>query len=235
MADGSSKPISDVRVGDKVLATDPETGETSARPVTHTWIHEDGLRELKVGGATVATTEDHPFWVASEKRWLGAGKIKRGQKLSSTGGREVATEGVVVAPVRLDHSYNLTVGEVHTYYVLAGNTPALVHNSGPCKPALVSSGVSSLRDGAHMSTDDALDTAIEFVGPGYKDMGGGRFLSRDGLRQVRMTDADLAHPRQNPHMNFETYGNPSGPGVRSGGPVSNIHIYLPEEPGWHTP
>jgi hypothetical protein len=72
-------------------------------------------------------------------------------------------------------------------------------------------------------------------GPGYRDMGGGRFLSNDRLRQVRLTDADLAHPRQNPYINFETYDSPIGPGVRSRGPVSNIHIYLLEEPGWHLP
>lgn len=86
-----------------------------------------------------------------------------------------------------------------------------------------------------MSTDDALDTAVEFLDPGYRDMGGGRFLSKDGRRQVRMTDRDLAHPRQNFHINFETYDNPIGPGIRGGNPSSNIHVYLPEEPGWHLP
>ncbi|MET8261358.1 RHS repeat-associated core domain-containing protein [Micromonospora sp. NPDC005553] len=100
---------------------------------------------------------------------------------------------------------------------------------------LTPGGVNNLVDGAHMATNDAMNTAVDFLGPGYRDMGGGRFLSHDGLRQVRLTDADLAHPRQDPHINFETYNQPIGPGVRSGGPVSNIHIYLPEEPGWHTP
>jgi hypothetical protein len=28
--------------------------------------------------------------------------------------------------------YNLTVADLHTYYVLAGATPVLVHNSGGC-------------------------------------------------------------------------------------------------------
>ncbi|WP_033443577.1 hypothetical protein [Saccharothrix sp. NRRL B-16314] len=56
-----------------------------------------------------------------------------------------------------------------------------------------------------------------------------------GLRQVRLTDADLAHPRQDPHINFETYSSPIGTGVRGGRPVSNIHIFLPEESGWHHP
>ncbi|WP_309505732.1 Hint domain-containing protein, partial [Streptomyces phytophilus] len=34
MADGTTKPIEDVKVGDKVLATDPETGKTSIETVT---------------------------------------------------------------------------------------------------------------------------------------------------------------------------------------------------------
>lgn len=32
--------------------------------------------------------------------------------------------------------YNLTVADVHTYYVLAGATAVLVHNSGQCDPPL---------------------------------------------------------------------------------------------------
>lgn len=34
MADGSSKPIEDVKLGDKIFATDPETGETRVETVT---------------------------------------------------------------------------------------------------------------------------------------------------------------------------------------------------------
>ncbi|MFI5495163.1 hypothetical protein [Actinoplanes sp. NPDC051859] len=40
MADGSTKAFADVRVGDKVLATDPETNQTAAKEVTDLWIHE---------------------------------------------------------------------------------------------------------------------------------------------------------------------------------------------------
>jgi hypothetical protein len=33
--------------------------------------------------------------------------------------------------------YNLTVQQLHTYYVLAGGTPVLVHNTGPgCGPII---------------------------------------------------------------------------------------------------
>lgn len=35
MADGTTKPISKIKAGDKVIATDPETGRTESKVVTH--------------------------------------------------------------------------------------------------------------------------------------------------------------------------------------------------------
>ena len=37
-------------------------------------------------------------------------------------------------PPHASSAYNLTVADLHTYYVLAGNTPVLVHNSDPLTP-----------------------------------------------------------------------------------------------------
>ncbi|MYZ41131.1 Hint domain-containing protein, partial [Streptomyces sp. SID4917] len=45
MADGSTKPIKDVRLGDKVMATAPETGETRAETVTAE-IKGEGVKHL---------------------------------------------------------------------------------------------------------------------------------------------------------------------------------------------
>jgi hypothetical protein len=51
-----------------------------------------------------------------------------------------------------------------------------------------------------------------------------------------LTDTRTSRPPgQNPRINFEIYSQPTGPGIRSQGPAVNIHIYLPEEPGWHLP
>ncbi|MFC4107026.1 polymorphic toxin-type HINT domain-containing protein [Micromonospora zhanjiangensis] len=231
MADGSRKAIKDVKVGDQVLATDPETGRQTSQRVTHLWIHEDTLVALSAGGKRLVTTEDHPFWSKTDQRWERADALNPGDLLLASDGTGLRVDGLLPVTSHFGTAYTLTVEGIHTYHVLAGNTSVLVHNCGEGVPA----GVGNLRDGAHMATSDAMETAAEFVGPGYRDMGGGRFLSKDGLRQVRLTDADLAHPRQNPHINFETYDSPIGPGIRSRGPVSNIHIYLPEEPGWHLP
>jgi hypothetical protein len=233
MADGRARPIKDIKLGDKVRATDPRTGRSAAKTVTALLRHT-GPREMVdvtvMGGGTIHSTDKHPFYNVTTGTYTEAEDLRVTDRLRTADGHTAHIFSVRTYPLRLT-SYNLTIADLHTYYVMAGTTPVLVHNCGEGVP----SGVGNLKDGAHMATSDAMETAAEFVGPGYRDMGGGRFLSEDGLRQIRLTDADLAHPRQNPHINFETYDSPIGPGVRSRGPVSNIHIYLPEEPGWHLP
>lgn len=41
LANGTTKPISEIEVGNRVLAEDPETGERGNREVTALWVHED--------------------------------------------------------------------------------------------------------------------------------------------------------------------------------------------------
>lgn len=60
------------------------------------------------------------------------GAVKPGEHLRSPhGARQVATD--VQRYRQLQPVYDLTIEGVqtHTYYVLAGNTPVLVHNCGP--------------------------------------------------------------------------------------------------------
>ncbi|MCL2357921.1 MAG: hypothetical protein FWC70_12350, partial [Defluviitaleaceae bacterium] len=63
-------------------------------------------------------------------------------------------------------------------------------------------------DGIRVSTNEALDMAGSFLGPGYREIAPGVFRSADGARQVRMTTSDLArvgnHHPGGPHLNFET-------------------------------
>ena len=48
MANGETKPISEVAVGDEVLATDPETGESGPREIMATLPHTDQLLTLRL-------------------------------------------------------------------------------------------------------------------------------------------------------------------------------------------
>ena len=130
MADGSSKPISKVKVGDKVMATDPRTGERGPRTVTRLWIHKDKVLDLEVDGDTISTTEDHPFWNATDGEFQRADHVARGEQLLAADGKFVPVIGIRSGSQRTATAYNLTVDGIHTYYVLAGDTPVLVHNSG---------------------------------------------------------------------------------------------------------
>jgi hypothetical protein len=134
MADSSRTNIEDVRVGDLVLATDPVTGETGPRAVLNQIITEDDKHfdELTLatrdGSQKLTATYEHPFWSPSAHRWLKARELTPGTTLLSSDGSTVE----VTANRSFDQharTYNLTIDGLHTYYVLAGGTPVLVHNS----------------------------------------------------------------------------------------------------------
>ncbi|TDO44048.1 intein/RHS repeat-associated protein [Kribbella sp. VKM Ac-2527] len=129
MGDGSRKPISQVKLGDEVLATDPETGERGPRKVTHLWVHTDKLLQLEVDGGFLTTTEDHPFWNATDGKFERADQLDSGDQLLADDGQLVRVIGVRTGSQRVATAYNLTVDDIHTYYVLAGTTPVLVHNA----------------------------------------------------------------------------------------------------------
>ncbi|MFJ9426662.1 polymorphic toxin-type HINT domain-containing protein [Streptomyces sp. NPDC101249] len=137
MADGDTKDIEDIEVGDEVLATDPETGETGPRRVTRLIVTEDDkhFNELSIltenGTERLTATHEHPFWSPSEQDWVPAGDLEPGVTLRTDEGDTVTVTGNRPFDKRA-RTYNLTVDDLHTYYVLAGQTPVLVHNSGGC-------------------------------------------------------------------------------------------------------
>ncbi|MFD0207383.1 Hint domain-containing protein, partial [Saccharothrix carnea] len=130
MADGSTKPIAEVEIGDKVKATDPTTGETTARSVVATIVHtdEDDMTRLTVTAddgttGTVDATSWHPVWVEAEDRFVNIGDLKPGQQLTSAA--EVAS---VRRYAHVEPVYDLTVDGIHTYHVAVGSVAILVHN-----------------------------------------------------------------------------------------------------------
>ncbi|MEU1368289.1 polymorphic toxin-type HINT domain-containing protein [Streptomyces sp. NPDC005803] len=140
MADGTTKSIEDVKGGDEVLATDPETGETTAEPVTAE-IQGTGVKHLVevtvdadsdrgTATATLTATDGHPFWIQSLERWVDATDLKPGQWLRTSAGTYVQVTVIKRWTGHHKTVHNLTVNDLHTYYVLAGTTPVLVHNCG---------------------------------------------------------------------------------------------------------
>ncbi|WP_375431496.1 polymorphic toxin-type HINT domain-containing protein [uncultured Friedmanniella sp.] len=81
LADGTSKPIEDITVGDEVLAADPDTGETVAKRVVDTYVHADvDTYEVQTSTGTVTSTAEHPFWVDG-RGWTPVRDLQPGDKL----------------------------------------------------------------------------------------------------------------------------------------------------------
>jgi RHS repeat-associated protein len=158
MADGSSKPFSDVEVGDFVLAQDPETGEVSAREVLALWVHDDDLVRIEVAGAVVRTTEDHPFWNDTDKRWERADELDVGDMLLSADGLGLRFDAFSGSAGR-HLAYNMTVEGVHTYHVLAGDAAVLVYNA--CISKIGNLDYSDvLTKGAHIHASNGVEVSI---------------------------------------------------------------------------
>ncbi|MFD8082878.1 polymorphic toxin-type HINT domain-containing protein, partial [Kitasatospora sp. NPDC059722] len=138
MGDGGTRPIETLRTGDTVLAADPVAGTSGPRTVTATIRTPDDrefteltVRHTDGSSGAVTATDHHPFWVESTRTWTDAAAVHPGDTLRTDTGAAVQ-----VSSVRhwtgLEPAYNLTVKDLHTYFVLAGNAPVLVHNTLPC-------------------------------------------------------------------------------------------------------
>src|SRR5690606_15725367 len=84
MAGGTVKAIDQVKPGDEVLATDPETGRMVARRVEATHVHDDVVLTLVLITSSgqrrqVRTTEDHPFWSQTEGEFQRADQLEPGE------------------------------------------------------------------------------------------------------------------------------------------------------------
>ncbi len=165
MADGSGKAIKDVVVGDKVAASDAASGATTERPVTQLHINIDTklanvtVRESATGNESIIrTTPNHPFWDVDEQDWIAAGELAVGHQLFVHDDRRLEGDGTgagvggggpgrSIEVVRVDlfsahaEMRDLTVAEMHTYYVFADETPVLVHN---CTPSVSSADINNL-------------------------------------------------------------------------------------------
>ncbi|MGW9131972.1 polymorphic toxin-type HINT domain-containing protein [Streptomyces sp. NPDC055681] len=134
MADGAHKPIEKVEVGDKILATDPGTGRTQAREVVATITKDDDKHYTRLtvttpdGDADITATDHHPFWSQDTQTWIDAGDLTPGTRLLTADGTTATVENVRHFRTS-GRTYDLTVAGLHTYYVLAGETPVLVHNA----------------------------------------------------------------------------------------------------------
>ncbi|QWF83872.1 RHS repeat domain-containing protein [Amycolatopsis sp. CA-230715] len=137
MADGTRRPIEDVKVGDQVVTTDPESGRTEPHLVARTIIGtgQKDLVQLTIDSGderapqvtTVTATANHPFWVPSHQEWMDAADLLPGDVLLTSTGTWVHVTAIKHWTA-LQRVHNLTVDEVHTYYVAPSSTSLLTHN-----------------------------------------------------------------------------------------------------------
>jgi hypothetical protein len=136
MADGSRRPVETIRVGEKVLSYDAQTGVTLPAEVEQTFVHDKPADGMVVINGTLQATAGHPFWV--QGRWVPASELTIGDKLTvlpKRGGVRLAAAGDSVIAVRTLESvpssgkvYNLEVKGAHNYFaagVLVHNKPQL--------------------------------------------------------------------------------------------------------------
>ena len=136
--DEGAVPISEVDVGDRVLAWNEVTNTTGYSAVSATFSHVDAtIVELTIDGETLETTAEHPFYVVADApwlatgetqgRWVEAGDLQVGDAVQQADGTTgtVTAVAVVAQPQRM---YNLTVADAHTFFV--GDGEWLVHNCG---------------------------------------------------------------------------------------------------------
>lgn len=132
MADGSTKPLDQVKVGDKVEATDTATGKTSAQTVTTVWVnHDSDLMDVTIeaGGKTsvIQATQHYLFWDVTRKAWVEADQLVAGDQLQTDTGTVATVAGAVVVPGAAD-MWDLTVNNDHDFYVVTSSAYVLVHN-----------------------------------------------------------------------------------------------------------
>ena len=119
-------PIEKIKVGDRVLAQDPASGELAYKMVQGVTLRPAApLVQIQTGSTSVSATRGHPFWVNGQG-WLLAKQLKVGQILHSLNGA-VLIDAIDEVPAK--EAYNLVVSDFDSYFV--GENHLLVHDNMP--------------------------------------------------------------------------------------------------------
>ena len=121
MADNTTKPIEEIKVGDMVLAFDEQTGEMKEDIVSHVFSYDKEDTYLVINNH-LRVTPVHGF--LSKGEWLNIGDLKVGDTLTNTKGEDVPIERIDVIKETVD-IYNFEVNPYHTYVA----NGLIVHNS----------------------------------------------------------------------------------------------------------
>ncbi|MFJ5123150.1 DddA-like double-stranded DNA deaminase toxin [Kitasatospora sp. NPDC088548] len=202
MADGSTKKIGEVQPGDAVQATAPETDTTLGKTVTAKIVTPDDTEftELTIGATEQATTNTpaqplvstshHPYWDETTHRWTPAKDLTVGDHLLTAGGNTLTVLSTRTYTTQPQEAHDLTVADLHTYYVLAGTTPVLVHNCGEPYDE-VAAGL-----GSHITTGQVVDAAGTKIGAPVMS---GETGSWREIADFLADSPNITNPRSGPH------------------------------------
>ena len=120
--------IENIKAGDKVISTNPETFETAEKSVLETYVRQtDKLIHLVIDGEEIITTETHPFYV-KDRGFVEAGELVIDDRLLDVQGNVLLIEDFHVEYLNEPKTvYNFQVDDWHTYYV--GEQCIWVHNA----------------------------------------------------------------------------------------------------------
>lgn len=139
LASGAAIAISQLKPGDKVLATNTRTGKTQPETVAAVLInHDTDLYNLTIRAGTrtavIHTTSSHPFWVPAAGghggRRVKAGALRYGTHLRTSAGGTATVLGGQTPKLATGWMWDLTIPGDHDFYIDTVAAPVLVHNCG---------------------------------------------------------------------------------------------------------
>ena len=122
LANGKAVPISSLKPGEKVVATNTKTGKTQVGTIAAVLVHHGTNRyDLTVRArgrtAVIHTTSNHPFWDATTGRWVKAGALRYGTHLRTPAGGTATVLGGHAPRDRSGWMWDLTIPGNHDFYV----------------------------------------------------------------------------------------------------------------------
>jgi hypothetical protein len=156
LANGTKRPIAELKVGDRVWSVDPENGQTSGQLVQAVLIdHDADLLDLTITNpadvaSVVHTTAKHPFYSTgraqtpssevselaattgtanrSGAEWVDAKDLHAGDRLATPFRDSVAHVAASTPVFGSADMWDLTVENTHTFYIATLTAAVLVHN-----------------------------------------------------------------------------------------------------------
>ncbi|MFT5326620.1 MAG: hypothetical protein ACI8P0_004497 [Planctomycetaceae bacterium] len=108
------KPIESIRIGERVLSKNVETGELAFRTVLKTTVRKaKPLVVIRSDGEEIKATGGHQFW-QSGQGWVKARDLEAFGRLHTVTGNVFVND---VQPGPTEQTYNLVVEDSHTYFV----------------------------------------------------------------------------------------------------------------------